>query len=164
MSQRLAALRDRLRADPDRGRLTYRTTVQLEDGMRCEAPFRRQVVVADEPASAGGTDTAPNPLELAVGSLATCQAITYQVWAAILGVRVDRIEVQVEGDIDLAGFFGLAGDEDRPGFGAFRVGVRLSGPEHEERYRELEAAVDRHCPVLDLVGRPVPVERIHLDA
>ena len=36
----------------------------------------------------------------------------------------------------------------------------LTGPETEERYRELADAVDRHCPVLDIVAAGVPVERL----
>ena len=33
----------------------------------------------------------------------------------------------------------------------------MAGPESEERYAELAAAVDKHCPVLDLFRNPVPV-------
>ena len=29
----------------------------------------------------------------------------------------------------------------------------------DERYRELADAVDRHCPVYDVLARPIPVER-----
>ncbi|MCU0306488.1 MAG: OsmC family protein [Thermoleophilia bacterium] len=159
LSDRVEDLRSRLRAEPDRARITVRTTAALEGGMRCEAPFRRHTVVADEPPSVGGTDTAPNPLELAIGSLATCQAITYQVWAQILGIKVDRIEVDAEGDIDVGKFMGTA-EGAEAGFTGIRLRVRLTGPEDEARYRELEEAVDTHCPVLDLVSRPVPVERM----
>ena len=39
----------------------------------------------------------------------------------------------------------------------------MTGPESEERYAELAAAVDEHCPVLDLFQNPVPVSRaLHL--
>jgi putative redox protein len=47
----------------------------------------------------------------------------------------------------------------RPGFSAVRVQVGITGPETAERYQELAAAVDEHCPVLDLFRNPVPVER-----
>ena len=30
----------------------------------------------------------------------------------------------------------------------------MTGPENPERYQELAAAVDRHCPVLDLFAQP----------
>jgi hypothetical protein len=41
--------------------------------------------------------------------------------------------------------------------------VTVAGPESAERYAELAAAVDAHCPVLDLFQNPVPVSRaLHL--
>ena len=47
----------------------------------------------------------------------------------------------------------------RPGFSAIRVEVTATGPESQQRYAELAAAVDEHCPVLDLFKNPVPVTR-----
>ena len=91
-------------------------------------------------------------------ALGSCQAITYRVWAAQLGLRLDKVEISIDGDIDLRGFFGLD-DRVRAGFNAVRIRVSLSGPEHASRYEELAAAVDAHCPVLDLFRNPVPVER-----
>jgi hypothetical protein len=62
----------------------------------------------------------------------------------------------------LRGFFGVD-DGVRPGFTAIRVEVTVTAPETEERYAELAAAVDAHCPVLDLFQNPVPVSRaLHL--
>jgi putative redox protein len=40
-----------------------------------------------------------------------------------------------------------------------RLAVTVTGPESDERYAELAAAVDEHCPVLDLFTNPVPVSR-----
>ena len=112
----------------------------------------------DEPASVGGADAAANPVQYALASLGSCQAITYRLWAAQLGVTLDSITVRVEGDLDLRGFFGVD-DGVRPGLSAVRVEVTVAGPESEERYAELAAAVDAHCPVLDLFQNPVPVSR-----
>jgi uncharacterized OsmC-like protein len=112
----------------------------------------------DEPAVLGGADAAANPVQYALASLGSCQAITYRFWAAQLGVELDTLSVRVEGDLDLRGFFGVD-DEVRPGFTAVRVEVTLAGPESEQRYAELAAAVDEHCPVLDLFKNPVPVSR-----
>jgi len=110
----------------------------------------------DEPRSLGGANAAANPVQYALASLGSCQAITYRVWAAQLGVKLDSITVRVEGDLDLRGFFGVD-DGVRPGLSAVRVEVTVAGPESEERYAELAAAVDEHCPVLDLFRNPVPV-------
>jgi hypothetical protein len=48
-------------------------------------------------------------------------------------------------------------DGVRSGFGEVRVKVRLTGPASPEQYRELQAAVDQHCPVLDLFSNPTSV-------
>jgi uncharacterized OsmC-like protein len=115
-------------------------------------------LTVDEPAALGGADKAANPVEYALASLGSCQAITYRVWAAQLGVKLDNVKVDIEGDIDLRGFFGID-EQVRAGFNAVRIRVTLGGPETEARYQELAAAVDAHCPVLDLFRNPVPVER-----
>ena len=112
----------------------------------------------DEPPALGGADAAANPVQYALASLGSCQAITYQFWAEQLGIGFDTLSVRVEGDLDIRGFLG-SDDSVRPGFSAVRVEVTVTGPEGPERYQELAAAVDRHCPVLDLFANPVPVTR-----
>jgi uncharacterized OsmC-like protein len=107
---------------------------------------------------AGGSNIAANPVEYSLAALGSCQAITYRVWAAQLGIQLDKVEISIDGDIDLRGFFGID-ERIRAGFNAVRVNVSLSGPEPAARYEELAAAVDAHCPVLDLFRNPVPVER-----
>ena len=117
---------------------------------------RQHAFVVDEPASLGGDDSAANPVEVALGALIACQVVTYRFWAARLGVRLDDVRITAVGDLDVRGFFGLD-DDVRAGFGAVRLDVRLTGPEPAERYEELHAAVDEHCPVLDLFTNPTPV-------
>src|ERR1700723_4522829 len=112
----------------------------------------------DEPQALGGADIAANPVQYALASLGSCQAITYRIWATHLGIELDALSVRVTGDLDLRGFFGVD-DSVRPGFTAVQVEVTVTGPETEERYAELAAAVDEHCPVLDLFKNPVPVTR-----
>ena len=112
----------------------------------------------DEPPALGGADLAANPVQYALASLGSCQAITYRIWATHLGIKLDSLTVRVAGDLDLRGFFGID-DGVRPGFTAVQVEVTVTGPETEERYAELAAAVDEHCPVLDLFKNPVPVTR-----
>ena len=116
------------------------------------------VFKVDEPPALGGADVAANPVQYALASLGSCQAITYRFWAAQLGIEFDSLTVRVEGDLDIRGFFGFD-DTVRPGLSAVRVEVSVTGPESAERYAELAAAVDEHCPVLDLFKNPVPVTR-----
>ncbi|MCW2757583.1 MAG: osmotically inducible protein OsmC, partial [Nocardioidaceae bacterium] len=115
----------------------------------------RHTFVVDEPESLGGEDEAPNPVEYALAGLIGCQVVVYRFWAAKLGIAVDDIDVKAEGDLDVRGFFGLK-DGVRSGFSQVRLDVTLTGPE-PERYEELRAAVDAHCPVIDLFANPTDI-------
>lgn len=117
---------------------------------------RDHTFTIDEPTELGGTDSGANPIEHLLAALGSCQAITYKVWAGKLGLRIDNIDIEVSGDIDLAGFFGTS-DEARPGFKSIRVTADIVGPESRASYDELIAAVEAHCPVLDNLTATVPV-------
>lgn len=142
--------------DPARGKPVFRATGTAETGIRAEIRIGGHTLVADEGPALGGEQAGPNPVEYALAALLSCQVITYRVWAAKLGVPLDGITVDVEGDLDVRGFLGFD-DAVRPGFGDVRVRVTLDGPAGPQRYRELAAAVDAHCPVLDLFRNPTPV-------
>ena len=79
---------------------------------------------------------AANPVQYALASLGSCQAITYRLWAEQLGITFDSLTVRVEGDLDIRGFFGFD-DSVRPGFSAIRVEVAVSGPESPNATRSL---------------------------
>lgn len=147
---------ERLDAEPERAVIRYRAEGGCAGGMRTEIRVGKHEMVVDEPPSVGGTGTAPNPLETALGALLSCQVITYRLWAAKLGIPLDAVRIDVEGDLDMRSFFGLD-DEVRAGFGAVRVLVHLDGPAGPERFRALRDAVDAHCPVLDVFRGTVPV-------
>jgi uncharacterized OsmC-like protein len=89
--------------------------------------------------------------------LATCQEITYRLHADHLGIPLDGVAVSLEGDIDLRGFFAVD-DAVRPGFRAIRGTVTLDSPAPAEELERLQAHVNAHCPVLDLLSNETPLE------
>ncbi len=113
-------------------------------------------VRVDEPATLGGGGTAPNPVEVYLAALISCQVVTYRFWAQRLGITVEDLHIRAEGDLDVRGFFGLD-DSVRAGFQQVRVTVDIRGPELSGRYAELQQAVDLHCPVLDISTTATPV-------
>ena len=145
-------------ADAGRARVVFRTEGKLDGPTHVTLVSRDHTLEVDEPEVLAGGNAHANPVEYALASLASCQAITYRFWAAKLGIQLDGLEVAAEGDLDLQGFFGLD-DGVRPGFTGIRLDVTPLGPETPERYRELADAVDAHCPVLDLFTNATPVER-----
>jgi uncharacterized OsmC-like protein len=152
------AVRRSLEDDPARAVVRLRTEAHLVGVTEVRVRMGAHEVAVDEPKSVGGTGVAANPIQLALAALGSCQAITYRYWADILGLRLDVVTVRVEGDVDLRGFFGFDPGAS-PGVAGVQCLVTLDGPEDPARYQELTAAVDAHCPVLDIFSRPVPVER-----
>ena len=153
------AARQRVGDDPARAVVHLRTEARMGGGTRVDMKAGGFELAADEPVSVGGTGSAPNPIQLALAALGSCQAITYRYWAEQLGLPLDAVAITVEADFDTGAFFGFPG-AGTPAPSGVRCSVTLEGPEPAERYDELVAAVDEHCPVLDLFTRPVPVERV----
>lgn len=152
-----AANAAKIAADPGRAGICYRASGTGTDGVRTEITIRNHSLVVDEPPAVGGQNAAAGPPETALAALLACQVVTYRLWAAKLDVALEKVSIQAEGDLDVRGFFGID-DSVRAGFGAVRVRVRLDGPAGEQRYRELQQAVDAHCPVLDVFRGATPVE------
>ncbi len=152
----IAETQDRYRADPAEARATFESrSVQL-DGLRSDVTLREHRLVVDEPETLGGQDQGPNPVELILAALGTCQEITYRAYATALGIPLERVSVCLEGEIDLRGFFAVD-DTVRPGYEGIHGTVELESSASEEDLHMLREAVNAHCPVLDILANPVPV-------
>jgi putative redox protein len=57
---------------------------------------RKHTMTADEPADHGGEDLGPSPQELLAASLASCTAITMEMYAKRKGWNVDGLAVDVD--------------------------------------------------------------------
>ncbi|WP_273846913.1 OsmC family protein [Rubrobacter calidifluminis] len=153
--QKVEELRSQL-ASLESASQTFSVQSRLAEGVRTETKIRGFDLTVDEPKDLGGTDAGPNPVELVLAALATCQEIVYSVYAARAGVELERVEVDAEGDLDPRGFLGVS-EEVRPGFENVRYRVRIESPSEPEKVRELSRLVDEHCPVFDILTRPVEV-------
>jgi putative redox protein len=65
---------------------TYKHAIQVRDHQ----------VLADEPRDNGGDDSGPSPQELLAVSLASCTAITMEMYAARKGWDIGPVEVECE--------------------------------------------------------------------
>ncbi|MEQ9058855.1 MAG: OsmC family protein [Gammaproteobacteria bacterium] len=145
-----------LRASPEHAQATFHSSSCLHEGFRSDVRIRDHALVVDEPPQLGGGDAGPNPIELVLGALGACQEITYRAYASALGIPLERVAVELEGDIDLRGFFGVDASV-RAGFQRIRGRVHLESSAPPAELERLKALVDRHCPVLDMLSTPVPV-------
>jgi uncharacterized OsmC-like protein len=117
----------------------------------------RYVLESDEPTALLGTDTAANPGEYVLQALAGCYAVTYATNAAMRGIELSSLKLELEVDFDLQGFFNL--DESvRPGAQQIRVNVHAESPNaSSEQLRALTDAVRQRSPIGDTLANPVDV-------
>ncbi len=153
----IGAVREKLRLNGDGAHATFHSASRLGAGLRSDVRLRQHALVVDEPPQLGGNDAGPNPVELVLAALGACQEITYRAYASALGIPLDGVAVRLEGDLDLRGFLGLDAAA-RPGFSRIRGTVELTSSAPLAELERLRAAVDAHCPVLDMLRTPVPVE------
>lgn len=145
-----------IQQDPANAHVTFGVKTAWVNGVLTKVRARQFNFTVDEPESLGGTDLAPNPVEYLLASLGTCQEILYAAFAAVQGIPLTAVKVEVKGGIDLHGMFALK--EGVPaGFREIEYHTVIESPAPKEVIEALVAAVESHCPVLDTLVNPVKV-------
>jgi len=112
-----------------------KATARRDGSFRHLVQVRDHQLVVDEPLDAGGQDTGPRPQELLAVSLASCTAITIEMYAARKGWGLDHVEVEVE-----------YSPADRGCPTKFELVTRLPADLPEERVERLRVIAAK-CPV-----------------
>lgn len=147
-----------IQADPKRGETTWSATVEWKGGFRSEARVREFAPVqSDEPAGLGGTDTAANPVEQLLSAFGNCLAVGYAANASAAGVEISNLRIELEGDLDLHTFLGLA-DEGHAGFKGINATVHLELNAEPDQIGVLHRKVIGTSPVGHTLSRAIPVE------
>jgi uncharacterized OsmC-like protein len=124
-------------------------------GLYTETKVREHLVMSDYGEAAGGTNRAPNPIELLLSALAACIEAAFYEFAVHEGFTVHSLSVDVEGTLDLRGLFMI--DDISAGFKDVRYICRIETPDDEGRIRALAEKVIAHCPVVDSLVKPTPL-------
>jgi uncharacterized OsmC-like protein len=142
--------------DPKNAHATFSVKTAWVNGVLTKARARQFNFTIDEPENLGGTDLAPNPVEYLLASLGACQEILYAAFAAVQGIPLTAVKVDVKGPLDLHGMFGLK--EGVPaGFREIEYHTVIESPAPKAVIEALIATVESHCPVLDTLVNPVKV-------
>ena len=106
-------------------------------------------LVIDEPKGMGGTDEGPSPIQVLLMSLAGCLNVTGHEVAKQKGLKLNGINVKIEGVMNPCTFIGCS-FEERAGFQNIKVTVHanMPGATEEEKEAWLKETESR-CPVTD---------------
>jgi uncharacterized OsmC-like protein len=152
-------LKDKYRSDPASSRITLKAQGgQAGTPMACSVDIGRAIYEAQAHSGVGGAGTAACSGDLLLGALAACAQITCQMVAAAMGVPTNRVEVTVEGDLDLRGTLGVT--KDVPvGFEQIRMSFEIEAPEATaEQLAKLKDRTEQYCVVMQTLLQPPNIQ------
>jgi len=152
-------LKEQYRNDSNASQITLRAKGgQTDVPITCSVDIGRSIYNAEAHKGVGGGGTGACSGDLLLGALAACAQITCQMVAAAMGIPTERIEVTVEGNLDLRGTLGIS--KDVPvGFESVRLHFDVAAPKATpEQRRGLREKTEQYCVVMQTLMRPPRVQ------
>ena len=158
---------EEIKNDASKGYARFKVTSSWKGQTRSEARVKsfflngqevpRQFSIAsDEPLELLGENTAPNPQELLMAAFNACIMVGYVANAAIMGVHLDRVEIETDGELNLRGFLGID-PNIKPGYDSIQYVVRMKGNGTPEQYAAIHENVLKTSPNYFNIAAPVKV-------
>jgi uncharacterized OsmC-like protein len=149
-------LKEQYRSDPNASKITLRAKGgQTDVPISCSVDIGRSAVYqAEAHKGVGGAGAGACSGDLLLGALAACAQITCQMVATAMGIPTERIEVTVEGDLDLRGTLGIS--KDVPvGFETIHLRFEVVAPAAtHEQLQGLREKTEQYCVVMQTLKRP----------
>jgi uncharacterized OsmC-like protein len=153
--------------DPSLGTMSFALRTQWDGAFRmvsrvesCELGGQKLprlfTIVADEPAALTGGDSGPNPQELLMASVASCVGVTFVATASMMGVALDKLEIETQGSLDLRGAFALD-PSIVPGYERMGLTIRVAGNGTREQFQEILQETLKNSPSCWNITRPIEV-------
>lgn len=149
-----------IQANPKISTVFFKASTKWEEDVRCSATVRDFApMIIDEPPELGGQNAGPNPVEVVLVALGTCQEIMYSAYASVMGIELKSVKVDLKGKLDLKGLFGL--DKSVPaGYTSISFVANIESSADEESICKLIETVESHCPVMDTLIRPMSISGV----
>lgn len=151
--------KEQYRSQPETSKITIRAKgSQTEVPIACSVDLGRAIYQAEAHQGVGGAGTGACSGDLLLGALAACAQITCQMVATAMGIPTERIEVTVDGDLDLRGTLGIS--KDVPvGFERIRLNFDIEAPgATPDQLRSLREKTEQYCVVMQTLTRPPRLE------
>lgn len=155
-------------ANPDAGQTRWKVTSRwnggaqtdhLVDGVdiggqRIDRKFQIQI---DEPCELCGTNQHANPQEYLLAATNACMMVGYATVAAVMGVTLTNLELEITGDIDLRGFLDIDASVPR-GYESLHYTVRIAGDGTRAQFEKMHEVVQRTSPNYYNMANPIKME------
>lgn len=152
----LQQTQEKLSKDTAKNPITVVVESKNQGGFFTKVLIRNHEILSDQPQGFNGQNNGPKPSELVLAALAACQETTYRIYAEDMGISINEISVELTGTQDLRGFMAL-NDTVPAGFTSISGTVFIQSEASKSDLELLQKRVDKYCPVLDDLRRPVDV-------
>lgn len=148
----------------EKGKANPNSIVTLKAKTVCEGQFRNLTYirslppyVIDEPPHLLGEDTAPNPSEALLAALGACLSVGIHANATSRGIKLSKLEMQLEGDINVTAVWGVGdlSESKKLGFTDIRVKFDVEGDAPRETLTEIIAHANKWSPVANTLRNAV---------
>lgn len=145
------------------GKTVWKATSTWKGGFKVQTGSRGFSSEFDEPEILCGTNTAANPVEMILQAYGACLTIGYVMNAAVRGIKINDLQIELEGEIDLPGFLGLEPPEtlkmDKlPGYKNVTAKVKIKAEADKKVLEDLLRHVVSTSPVGLTLSKPVKVD------
>ncbi len=163
-AQILGAVVETIKSQPEMAKVTFQVQTHWESGngfkitstgknfriggqtVERQEPF---MLVSDFPNEFGGGSKGPTVCEMCMASIGSCISQTIVAYATMMGIQLDSVRIETEGDVDIRGFTGVS-EKVRPGAQEFRISIYLeSKTAPKEQLEELYELGIKFSPAMD---------------
>lgn len=151
-------LKEKYRSDPASSRIILRAQgAQSDSPLACSLEVGQKVFDAQAHSGVGGSGTAACSGDLLLGALAACAQLTCQLVAEAMGIPIEQIRVDVEGEMDLRGTLGISKDA-LVGFQDIHARFDINAPQATpEQLAALKEKTEHYCVVMQTLLQPPPI-------
>lgn len=155
-------------ADPAKGSVKFRVASTWVDQCRIETKVssyeiggqtvqRPHTIVIDEPVELGGQNQQANPQEVLMAAFNACMMVGYTVGAAMRGIKLEKLVIETDGDLDLRGFLGID-PNIIPGYDTIHYRVHIKGNGTAAQFQEIHETVCATSPNRYNIGKPIKLD------
>jgi uncharacterized OsmC-like protein len=151
-------LKEKYRSDPNSSRIVLQARGKQSDlPIACSIEVGQAIVDAQAHSGVGGPGTAACSGDLLLGALAACAQLTCQLVATAMGIPIEEISVNVEGEMDLRGTLGISRDVP-VGFQDIYAKFEIRAPEATpEQLDLLKEKTEQYCVIMQTLLAPPPI-------
>ena len=151
-------LKEKYRSDPSSSRIILKARgSQTDSPISCSVEVGQKIIDAQAHSGVGGAGSAACSGDILLGALAACAQLTCQLVATAMGVPVNDIRVEVEGEMDLRGTLGISRDVP-VGFQDIETKFHIDAPDATpEQLAALKEKTEQYCVVMRTLMEPPPI-------